>query len=215
MNETDLKILAKNLANPEGEKGLEIADMMHATNISMTLESIKSLTLQDGDSVLEIGQGNAGHLEFVLESAKNLQYIGLDISKTMKMAAAKKNQAFENQAQFLVYNGQDIPFEDHKFEKIFTVNTLYFWEKPLDFLNEIFRVLKHKGSFVLTFGQKEFMQNLAFTEFGFNLYDNQTLIDLIEESQFSNYVLTENEELIKSKTGQLVTRKYTILTIKK
>lgn len=215
MNETELKILAKNLANPEGEKGLEIADMMHATNISMTLESIKAMALQDLDSVLEIGQGNAGHLEFVLNSAKNLQYIGLDISETMKNAAAEKNTAFKNQAQFLVYNGRDIPFEDHKFDKIFTVNTLYFWEKPLDFLNEIFRVLKPEGIFVLTFGQKEFMQNLSFTEFGFNLYDNQNLIELLQKSHFSNYVVTEKEELIKSKTGELVTRIYTILTIKK
>lgn len=215
MNETDLKILAKNLAKPEGEKGLEVADMMHATNISMTLESINAMALQDLDSVLEIGQGNAGHLEFVLKSAKNLQYIGLDISETMKNAAAEKNTTFENQAQFLVYNGQDIPFEDHKFNKIFSVNTLYFWEKPLDFLNEIFRVLKPEGSFVLTFGQKEFMQNLVFTEFGFNLYDNKSVIELVDKSQFSDYTLTEKEELIKSKTGELVTRIYTILTIKK
>ena len=215
MNETDLEILAKNLAKPEGKKGLEIAEMMHATNISMILESIKAMTLQDLDSVLEIGQGNAGHLEFVLKSAKNLQYIGLDISETMKNAATEKNKAFENQAQFLVYNGQDIPFEDQKFNKIFSVNTLYFWEKPLNFLNEIFRVLKPEGSFVLTFGQKEFMQNLAFTEFGFNLYDNQSVIKLVDKSQFSDYTLAEKEEFIKSKTGELVTRIYTILTIKK
>lgn len=215
MNEKDLKILAKNLANPEGEKGLEIADMMHATNISMTLESIKAMALQDLDSVLEVGQGNAGHLEFVLNEAKNIQYIGLDISETMRKAAAEKNTAFKDQAQFLVYNGHDIPFQDHKFNKIFTVNTLYFWERPLDFLNEIFRVLKPEGIFVLTFGQKEFMQNLPFTEFGFNLYDNQSLIKMIEKSLFSNYILTEKEEVIKSKTGELVTRIYTILTIKK
>jgi hypothetical protein len=41
MEKEELKILAQNLANPQGEKGIEIGEMMNATNIGMTLESIK------------------------------------------------------------------------------------------------------------------------------------------------------------------------------
>jgi hypothetical protein len=41
MDKEKLKILAQNLANPQGEKGIEIGEMMNETNIGMTLESIK------------------------------------------------------------------------------------------------------------------------------------------------------------------------------
>jgi len=73
MEENELKILAQNLANPQGEKGIEIGEMMNATNIGMTLESIKALVIEDHDSILEIGHGNAGHLQDILNRAKNLR----------------------------------------------------------------------------------------------------------------------------------------------
>ncbi|MEC5171504.1 hypothetical protein [Chryseobacterium nepalense] len=38
MEKQDLKILAQNLANPQGKKGIEIGEMMNDTNIGMTLE---------------------------------------------------------------------------------------------------------------------------------------------------------------------------------
>ena len=52
MNTEDLKLLAKNLANPQGDKGIEIAEMMDTTNISMTMESIEALELDDSDRIL-------------------------------------------------------------------------------------------------------------------------------------------------------------------
>lgn len=63
MEKDELKILAQNLANPQGEKGIEIGEMMNATNISMTVESIKTLLIEDDEHILEIGHGNAGHLK--------------------------------------------------------------------------------------------------------------------------------------------------------
>ena len=64
MEQNELKILAQNLANPQGEKGIEIGEMMNATNIGMTLESIKTLLIENDEHILEIGHGNAGHLKY-------------------------------------------------------------------------------------------------------------------------------------------------------
>ena len=36
MKKSDLDIIASQLENPKGAKGLEMGDMMHATNIEMT-----------------------------------------------------------------------------------------------------------------------------------------------------------------------------------
>ena len=72
MEKEELKILAQNLANPQGEKGIEIGEMMNATNISMTLESIRTLLIEDDEHILEIGHGNAGHLKNILSLAQNL-----------------------------------------------------------------------------------------------------------------------------------------------
>lgn len=216
MEEKDLKILAQNLANPQGEKGIEIGEMMNATNIGMTLESIKTLLLEDGEKILEIGHGNAGHLKSILDKAKELKYTGIDISETMNKEAGNLNKEFKDQAEFILYEGKKLPFEDGVFDKIFTVNTVYFWENPVDFLNEIYRVLKDSGTFVLTFGQKDFMEKLPFTAYDFRLYNNSELEELISQSHFKRMKISEKEEEIKSKTGnETINRIYTVLTIKK
>ena len=216
MEQKDLKILAENLANPQGEKGIEIGRMMHATNIGMTLESIHALLVEDSEHILEIGHGNAGHLKGFLKIAKNVKYTGIDISETMHNEAKRLNSDHKDQADFVLYDGEKLPFENENFDKIFTVNTVYFWEKPVEFLNEIYRVLKDDGTFVLSFGQRDFMEKLPFTEYHFKLYDNAELEELISESHFKRMKISEKEEEIKSKTGDgLIKRIYTVLTIKK
>lgn len=216
MEKKDLQIIAQNLANPQGEKGIEIGEMMNATNIGMTLESINTLLIEDGEHILEIGHGNSDHVKRILNKAKNIQYTGIDISETMHQEAIRRNAAFEDQADFVLYEGEKLPFEDKTFDKIFTVNTVYFWKQPVEYLNEIYRVMKDKGTFVLTFGQREFMEKRPFTQFDFKLYSNSEMEETVSKSHFKRMKISEREEQIKSKTSQeTITRNYTILTIKK
>lgn len=216
MDQEKLKILAQNLAHPEGEKGIEIGEMMNATNIGMTLESIKALLIEDNEHILEIGHGNAGHVKSILNRAQNIKYTGIDISATMHNEARRLNEAFRDQADFVLYDGEKLPFGDKTFDKIVTVNTVYFWKQPVDYLNEIYRVLKKTGTFVLTFGQRDFMEKLPFTQFDFTLYNTDEMEETVSGSYFSRMTVSEREEEVKSKTGEeTITRNYTILTIKK
>ncbi len=214
MTEQELKILAKNLANPEGETGKEVAKMMNETNISMTKETIKALFLMDNEKVLELGHGNAGHLSYLLDFADNIQYTGLEISETMKSEAENINSKYLSQANFQLYDGKIIPFKNESFDKVMTVNTIYFWENPVEFFNEIYRVLKKDGSFVLTFAKKDFMKNLPFTA-DFKLYNYEDVEELVAQTNFKRMIRSDKEEWITSKTGTLVKREYKVLTIKK
>ena len=110
MEQNELKILAQNLANPQGEKGIEIGEMMNETNLGMTLESIKALSVEDGNHILEIGHGNGRHVENLLARAENLRYIGIDISETMHIEAEKNNTKFQDKAEFVLYEGEILPF---------------------------------------------------------------------------------------------------------
>lgn len=214
MTENELKILAQQLSNPEGELGKDVAKMMNETNISMTKETIKALLLTDSEKVLELGHGNAGHLSYLLDFAQNINYTGLEISETMKSEAQAINQKYLPQAKFQLYDGKKIPFENESFDKILTVNTIYFWENPVDFLNEIYRVLKEHGSFVLTFAKKDFVETLPFTA-DFKLYNYEDIELLISQTNFKRMIKSDKEEMITSKTGKPVKREYSVLTIKK
>ncbi len=213
----ELKELARQLRQPHGTKGLEIADMMHANNIGMTLHSIDCLRIQDGENILEIGHGNGGHLEYLLKQKKNLTYFGLEMSELMNKETQRINALFldSGQAIFRLYDGQNIPFPDNSFDKIFTVNTIYFWANPGLFLSELYRVLKPGGTLNITFAQKSFMEQLPFTRFGFDLYDDAKMQRLIDTSAFRMIASEARTETVISKTGDPVQRDFVTVSLEK
>lgn len=217
MTKQELKELASQLGKPEGEKGVQIGQMMNETNISMTRKTLEHLSLNDNDHILELGHGNANHLIELINRASNLRYFGIDISELMKQEAEKfsNENRLDKNAQFQLYDGTNIPFADNSFDKIFTVNTIYFWRQPDDLMNELNRVLKTKGTLCITFVDKDTMNQLPFTDYGFTKYNESTFEKLAEKSKLKIVEIKQYSEMIKSKMLGEVERKYWIMTFTK
>jgi len=217
MKNEELQAIASQLKHPTGEKGIEMANMMNETNINMTKHSIQNLNISAANKILELGHGNAGHVEFLFEQAENLKYYGLEMSELMFQQARQTNRNFVSQKQafFSLYDGNKIPFEDETFDKIFTVNTIYFWQKPEELLSEIYRVLKPNGNFCLTFAEEDFMKTLPFTQFEFELYSTEKAQKLVEKTAFQIVYTETQTEKVKSKTGELVDRAFTTIVLEK
>ncbi|MEG0849936.1 MAG: class I SAM-dependent methyltransferase [Flavobacterium sp.] len=217
MKQEELQAIASQLKLPTGEKGIEMGNMMNETNINMTRHSIQNLNISNENKILELGHGNAGHVEFLFEQAENLKYYGLEMSELMFQEARQTNRNFVSQKQafFSLYDGNKIPFENDFFDKIFTVNTIYFWQKPEELLVEIYRVLKPNGNFCLTFAEEDFMKKLPFTQFEFELYSSEKAQELIKKSPFKIVYSETQTEKVKSKTGELVDRAFTTIVLEK
>lgn len=207
-----LKELASQLSKPNGEQGIDVANMMHNSNIGMTMSTASALKISDNDHILELGHGNGKHIAQLLTQAKNVTYQGLEIAELMKQEAESQNLT---NASFDLYDGENIPFESDSFTKAMTVNTIYFWEKPVELLNEVYRILKNGGIFCIGFAQKEFMETLPFTQHGFNLYNHEKLQQLVAETSFELVSFTEQFEKVRSKADEMVERNYTVATLKK
>lgn len=210
----DLQELAAQLRQPSGEKGLMIGDMMNTTNIKMSLQSIDKLHLKNNDAVLELGHGKCGHLDYLMNKAENLSYRGLEISELMHREAQKQNaeRIEKKQALFSLFDGNNIPFPDNTFNRVFTVNTVYFWRAPLEYLTEIYRVLATGGILNITFAHKEFMQQLPFTQFGFTLYHTGDVQNLISKTPFSKTEINSESEMIPNKLGEMVKRDFSTIS---
>jgi ubiquinone/menaquinone biosynthesis C-methylase UbiE len=212
LSEEQLKGFASQLSKPNGEHGINIANMMHVSNFGMTMSTANSLEIADNDMILELGHGGGKHIESILNLAKDLTYVGLEIAELMKQEA--ESQAI-NHTSFYLYDGQHIPFENNTFTKAMTVNTIYFWKNPNQLLKEVYRVLKKGGFFAIGFAPKEFMQTLPFTKYGFELYDEQKFQKLIKETPFKIKELTYHNEKVKSRTDEMVDRTYTVAVLHK
>jgi SAM-dependent methyltransferase len=211
--EIQLRELENQLSCPSGKYGIQVGKDMHASNISMTSNSIDYLGLKKGHFILELGHGNCGHLNRLLDVAKDIKYFGLEISKTMFLEAKKKQT--HHQAIFKLYDGIKLPYPDTYFDRIMSVNTIYFWSNPRKLFLEISRILKPNGYFILTFAKKDFMQDLPFVGNKFKLYDKEDIETILKEIDLKIIQNKDLKEFVKSKTGEKVERHYTLLKLAK
>lgn len=214
----NLEEIARQLRRPEGEFGEQIGQLLDKNNRSMTLKTIDSLNLTDGDIVLELGHGICGHLSLLMERGPGLHYTGVEISELMHNKAREINASWVNRglASFGLYDGNLLPYPDDSFDKILTVNTLYFWEQPQTLIRELSRVLKAGGLCSIAFGDKEYLESLPVTQFGFEIYDSAKIDELLRHSDFTQKEISSFAEPYTDEiSGKPGKHSYSILSLSK
>jgi len=219
LSKNQLHHFAKQLACPTGKKGIVMGDALDDANKQMILESIQLLDIQPKNRVLELGHGNCSYLPEILKQAKDVKYFGMEISEAMQQKAAHINAAYikKRVALFKVYDGQKVPYVLGFFDRILTVNTLYFWPNPVSFLKETYRLLKPNGIFIVTFAKSSFMKTLPFVAANdvFNLYSNTTFKELVAKTHFEILEIKNKKENVKNTSGEWVERSYSIAILRK
>lgn len=206
MNEEILKAIANQLRQPSGEYAIEVGEKMNQGNLKINLHTIEALQLTAGDDVLEIGMGNGFFVKNILSIDNTIKYSGCDFSQPMIDEASRRNNEFveTRRAQFYFSSADQLPFEDKSFNKVFSVNTLYFWDNPKLILTEISRVLKPQGQVFISIRPKAIMKYYPFVKFGFQMYAKDELADLLAINNFNIIFTIEKEEPDQEVDGQMM-----------
>ncbi len=113
------------------------------------------LILQKGITqgvALEIGPG-PGYIGLEwLKCTSNTILNGLDISSEI-IKIADRNAAeygLSDRVEYKQGSGSEIPFDDNYFDAVFTYDSLHEWSQPGETLNEIYRVLKPGGRYLIS-----------------------------------------------------------------
>lgn len=196
MDEEKLKTIAAQLRQPSGEYAIEVGKKMNEGNHDINLYTIKALNLKMGDNILEIGMGNGLFIKNIVQADNTITYTGLDFSEIMIDEAEKLNEIFvkSGQVKFILGNAEKLPFENELFDKIFSVNTIYFWDQPGLVLSEIHRVLKPGGQIIISIRPKSVMQHYPFAKYGFSMFTKYELENLLTDNNFRVTTTLEKEE---------------------
>jgi SAM-dependent methyltransferase len=70
-------------------------------------------------------------------------------------------------------------FDDNCFDKIFSVNTIYFWKNPHTTISKICRILKPEGKLFIGFHDKSEMDKMSLNRDVFQYYSTHDLNELL------------------------------------
>lgn len=100
-------------------------------------------------TVLDLGCGGGRNIEYFLTKADKVY--GLDHSNTsVKMASEINKKAIDaGRCKILVGDVKNLPFEDESIDIVTAFETIYFWNDIERCFEEIYRVLKNGGQFLI------------------------------------------------------------------
>ncbi len=178
------RFIARQLARPQGFPGRLIGRLMNWHNAEMNAFAVRRLDLKATDHVLEIGFGGGLNLPALIESAAFVG--GVDRSDDVTdWARAKYPDAIAaGRAEFRVGRVEALPFEAASFDKVCTVNTVYFWESLHAGFAEIRRALVPGGRAVVGFLPKVHMQRKGMPADIFTLRSAEDVIAALAEAGF-------------------------------
>ncbi len=115
--------------------------------------TLQLLELKPDDPVMEVGFGHGKTIQKAAVAVPQGLVAGVDVSPLMVKIAGEHNRNFvrNGRVKLALGDGAHIPYPDSSFYKCFSVHTVYFWPRPIEVLEEIHRILRPQGRFVLSF----------------------------------------------------------------
>jgi arsenite methyltransferase len=155
------RFIARQLSRPTGFFGRIMGQLMNRHNAKLNSYAVRQLELTPSDRVLEVGFGGGVSLPALIAGAAFVG--GVDRSSDMvRRAKAMFSEAVSaGRADFREGNVEELPFEASSFERVCTVNTIYFWSSLDAGFAEIRRVLSPGGRVVVGFVPKERMDRMG------------------------------------------------------
>ena len=152
LNRIGAPLLAGQHGHPRGIVGRLLGEQMVRQHMTETTWTISLLNLRPEDQILELGFGAGKAIELVAAQTTNGHVSGIDLSQEMVRAASRRNAQAIKAGQVALRLGDltTLSFAENQFDKIFSIQTLYFWPDPPRALAEIFRVLKPDGVLIVT-----------------------------------------------------------------
>jgi Methylase involved in ubiquinone/menaquinone biosynthesis len=187
------KYIGEQFGNPTGIGGKLSTFIMNRMNQKQYRAVMRAIDIRPDETVLDIGFGNGYLIGKLAKSAADSSFRGIDISDDMLRGATKRNRKFVDQGKMQLQTGDvcKMTYADSTFDKVYTVNTIYFWQDIDAALTEIRRTLKPNGIFINAMYTREFLNSLRYTDYGFTKLTEPEFREAVTRNGFKIKETTE------------------------
>ena len=159
---------------PEGDAGRAMLARMNESHARLVDWGLAYLDLHADDTVLDIGCGGGNTLARMAERVTEGHLTGIDYAETSVEASRTFNAALVDAGRMEILHGSvdALPFVDAHFDAVVTVESFYFWPAPEKSLEEVARVVKKGGTFLLLaeiYGRDDLPEDIRAKVVGYDL----------------------------------------------
>jgi ubiquinone/menaquinone biosynthesis C-methylase UbiE len=192
-----VRFIASQLRRPHGWFGsLVLSPVMNRMNRQIVESTLAVLQVRPEHQVLEIGFGGGLALQRLAQLLSAGRVTGVDNSPDVVQRAQRKFRHAIAAGRMRLEAGEvsRLPFGDTEFDRVFTVNTIYFWPDTLQGLEEIRRVLKNGGLATVGLRSREKMEKHAVSRYNFRLFSGEEVAGLMKQAGFRNIKVQHRDQ---------------------
>jgi|SRR5689334_4598138 SAM-dependent methyltransferase len=143
--------LVTQVRKPTRWTGRLIVWLMNKTHSALTDWGLGHIKIEKGFNILDVGCGGGRTIQKLAERAPHGKICGIDYANGSVAAARAKNaQLIKNgRVEIKQASVSQIPFGSNMFDLVTAVETHYYWPDPVKDMQEVLRVLKPGGTFII------------------------------------------------------------------
>ena len=200
-----IKYVGNNFAKPNGIGGKITTKIMNIMNQRQYKSILRNINMEQNNSILDIGFGNGYLLMKLFEKNIPIKLYGIEISEDMFNIVSMKNKRIIEKGVLKIFleNISKTSFEQNTFDKIYTINTFYFWTELEKCFYEIKRILKTDGIFFNVIYAKSLLDKIKYTKYGFNKY---TVEEIEKITRKNGMEIIKTIEINKNKSYCIISK---------
>jgi len=190
------EFVARHGRRPEGMFGRLLATFMAWETRIENDAALRLLDIHAGDRVLEIGFGHGRSVAAAARLTRGGLVAGIDSSPAMVAMARRRNRPLVDTGLVDLREGDSLhlPFPDKSFDGAFSVHTVYFWATPIEHMQEVRRVLKDGGRFVLGFRPASEQARRGFPASVYTFHSAEQIDQMLLSAGFHSASTVDREE---------------------
>ena len=185
-----------NTRKPTGSGGKLMVAAMNIGHRSLAGWGLGFLEINDGAAVLDCGCGGGANIKKLLGMNKSGRVNGIDYSEVSveKARAVNRAEIADGRCEILRASVMELPFGDAEYDIVTAFETVYFWPDLRKCFEEVRRVLKSDGTFLICNECGDPVKGEKWTDkiAGMTIYDGNELKNTLEEVGFRDIKIHEN-----------------------